>query len=55
MRAAPGIVSADRGKTKVVHRVERDKMIGAPRGLECNRRGDGGFIVDKAARGAIPD
>jgi hypothetical protein len=23
--------------------------------LECNSRGDGGFIVGKAARGVIPD
>ena len=40
MRAAPGTVSVDRGRTQVAHRVEKGKMIGAPRGLEwgsCRR------------------
>jgi hypothetical protein len=38
--AIPGTISVDRGRTKVAHRVERGKVIGAPRGLEwacCGR------------------
>ena len=31
MRAAPDTVSVDRGRTKVAHRVEGGKVIGAPR------------------------
>jgi hypothetical protein len=31
MTAAPGIISVDRGRTKVAHRVEGGKVIRAPR------------------------
>jgi hypothetical protein len=34
MRAASGTVSEGQDKTKVTHRVERDKMIGALREQE---------------------
>jgi hypothetical protein len=42
MRAAPGTVSVDRGRTKVAHRVERGKLLerqGAGVGAAAGERG----------------
>jgi hypothetical protein len=43
MTAAPGIISVDRGKTKVAHPVEGGKMIGALRKGGWN--GAGGLAI----------
>jgi hypothetical protein len=47
MRAAPGTASVDRSRTKVAHRVERGKVIGAPRGLEWGRCGRARAVRDE--------
>jgi hypothetical protein len=46
MRVAPGTISVDRGWTKVA-RVERGKMMGAPRGLEWDSRGRARIVGDE--------
>jgi len=39
MRAAPGAVSMDRDRSKVAHRVEGGKVIGAPGRVQSGERG----------------